>query len=115
MTVQYNWQISQIEVVKTQGELSNVAQTIHWRLDGHEDGLTSGVYGAVTLADADPANFVNFESLTHDQVVAWIESALGTTLDDYKNKIVADIEQLKNPPIATLPPPWLTITPPAPQ
>ena len=115
MTIQYNWQISQIEVVKSSGDLSNVAQTIHWRLDGVEDGCTSGVYGAVTLADPDPNNFVNYEGLTPDQVVSWIESALGPTLDDYKNKIAADIEMQKNPPTATLPPPWLTIAGPTPQ
>ena len=111
MTITYTWRITEIECAPTQGDLSNVATTIHWRLDGTDGNHYSGVYGATTLESPSTENFTAFESLTEEQVVGWVESALGSNIATYKEKIENEINALANPPVVSKSPPWVPAPP----
>lgn len=111
MATVFQWYIHNIECVKSQGDLTNIASTIHWNLSGNDEGTTASVYGATTIPEADPNNFISFDDLTEAQVISWLESALGSTLDQYKTRIQAEIDQLKAPAIINKTPPWAIVKP----
>lgn len=111
MTITYTWRISEIECAPTQGDLSNVATTVHWRLDGTDGNHYSGVYGATALESPSAENFTAFESLTEEQVLSWLESALGSNVAALKEKIENEINALANPRVISKTPPWISAAP----
>ena len=111
MTITYTWRITEIECVPTQGDLANVATNVHWRLDGTDGNNFSGVYGATALESPAEGNFTAFENLTEEQVVGWVETALGANVNAYKEKIQNEIDKLANPPVVSKAPPWISAAP----
>lgn len=102
----YDWNIAHLEVAKTQGDLSDVVVRVHYRFTGASDQLkedgtpyTATAYGAVALENADPDDFTDFESVTHDAVIAWTLAALNTTEQELKNKIDERIALDIDPPV----------------
>lgn len=117
--ITYNWTISAVDCKPLVNDLTNVVYTVHWRLRGtDDDGITSEVYGAVTVPDPNPDTFEPFETLTSEIVSGWVESILSqvpepdpnagdvqvtqSQLDNYKAIIAEKINKIKNPDIVTM-------------
>lgn len=100
----FNWTISACDVILDEGTMKNVITTIHWRYDAEKDGFTAGTYGASAVGQPTPEGFTNYDSVTKDQMIGWLESVIDVpAMNDNLN---AQIELLKNPITATLPPPF---------
>jgi hypothetical protein len=55
--------------------LTDVVSTVHWRYKGTtEDGITSEIYGIISVGQPNPSNFVDYNNLTFQQVSSWLES-----------------------------------------
>ena len=107
----YNWVISALECYPTHEGHTDVVFTVHWRRQATDGSHNADIYGsqAVTL-DAE-APFTPYADLTFDQVVGWLEAALGP--ETCAAQIVAldqQIENQINPPVVSPPLPWATPT-----
>lgn len=101
--ITYSWRFSQLKVAQSQGELSNVAHSIDYRLCRIEDSGIAYHYGTLEFAPADPENFVPFDQLTEADMIAFAEATLGAELDTIKTALG---EQIANP-IVEMPLPWV--------
>jgi len=101
----FNWTISALDCAVKDGALNNVVQTIHWRYSATDaDGNTAETYGAQSIAQPDPKNFINFELLTKTELESWLEGAMD--VDAMQASLEAQIELIKNPIKVTLNPPY---------
>jgi len=107
MANQYNWVISQLDAYPQHEGHTDVVFVIHWRRQATDGTHNADIYGsqAVTL-DAE-APFTPYADLTFDQVVGWLEDAMGA--ETLAAQIVAldqQIENQINPPVVSPPLPW---------
>ena len=64
------WKIEALDVKPTEGNLTDVVITAHWRCNGEQDGFTASVYGTCSFSQpGDP--FTPYPDLTQDQVLGW--------------------------------------------
>lgn len=110
MSINYNWTIAALDCVPHTDGLTNVVQTVHWRLDGselvNERMITGSVYATCTLP-APGDEFVAFADLTPETVLGWIW-ANGVDKDATEAAVTSQIETQKNPPIIQPQLPWVT-------
>lgn len=100
--INYKWTISALDCNVDEEGLKNVVKTIHWRYRGtDEDGTTAEVYGAESVPSPNPEEFKEFETLNQEVVEGWLESILD--VDEKKQNIQQQIEEIKNPVKVTLP------------
>jgi hypothetical protein len=98
------WNISQLDVKPSEGELADVVITAHWDCVASEDGYSARVYGTASFpAPAD--DFTAFSDLTLEQVLGWVWDN-GVDKEEVESKLAANIEAQKNPPIIQPPLPW---------
>jgi hypothetical protein len=107
VTIKYNWTIAQLDCYPEYEGHKDVVFTAHWRMDGTDGEHTAGVYGTVELNLDPEAKFTPFEKLTQEQVVGWVEDALGEEqVKQYEESVANQIETLANPPVVSPPLPW---------
>jgi hypothetical protein len=108
MTIEYTWEISQLEGPKSQDGLQDVVTTVHWRLNADDgQGHTASRYGTADMGAVDPAQFTPFADLTQQQVIVWVENALGAPeVEAIKTRLANDIAEQINPPTFSKPAPW---------
>ena len=110
MSNKYTWQIMQLDCYPEKDDKKDVVFVIHWRravTDGN--GHNADIYGSRAVTLAPDAPFTPYADLTFDQVVGWLEAALGP--ETCAAQIVAldtQIENQINPPVVTPPLPWVT-------
>jgi hypothetical protein len=107
-TTNFLWVISQLNCAVESEGLPNVINVIHWRyqatqLDGDKTWFAE-TYGASSVAQPNPQNFVPYEDVTEAEVISWLEEIL--PVDEMKAALEAKIELEINPVQVTLPLPW---------
>ena len=90
----YNWVIASLDAKIAEGDLSNVIETVHWRLQATDGEHTADVYGSVGL-EAPEGDFIPYESLTQADIEGWLEAKLDVA--SLKEGLDAQIEAIKNP------------------
>jgi hypothetical protein len=88
--------------------MSNVVYGVEFILSATDgEGHGAQVFGTVGLSEPDPENFRQFNLLTHNVVVEWVESSMGEeVLADYKANLENQIEQQREPATVVLNKPW---------
>jgi hypothetical protein len=92
----FNWDCRTVDVYPTSGDNTDVVYNVHWRLTGVSDQLDANdnpysatVIGTQTLSTEEIVDFVPFEELTHEQIVTWVQDAIGaeqvTQMEDNVN------------------------------
>jgi hypothetical protein len=90
----YNWNCKTVDAYPQDGEYTDLVYNVHWIVTGISDELDpQGVaynatsIGTQTLDVSDVTDFIPFEDLTNEQVVAWTKGAMGeeqvASIDDY--------------------------------
>jgi len=104
----YAWQFDSLDVIPTYQTVTDVVESMHWRLTA-DDGLghQAQAYGETKAGAPDLNNFIPFADLTPQVVEGWCETALGPELDEVKAWLVGQITEQVDPTIVSLPPPWL--------
>lgn len=104
----FTWEFPRFSAHPTLNGLSNVVYNVEFILSATDgEGHGAQVFGSVGVSEPDPETFKNFNSLTHDVVETWVESAMGEeTLTGYKTGLLSQIEQQKQPPVVLLNKPW---------
>jgi len=96
------WTVSTMERTLTDGDLSDVVTTLHWQLIDSEtvdEIVHSGrCYGTVGLSEPDADSFTDYDSITHEQAVEWVKSALGEdAVAQYETSVESQIALSKEP------------------
>tara|TARA_R110002167_G_scaffold199511_2_gene402767 strand:- start:203 stop:550 length:348 start_codon:yes stop_codon:yes gene_type:complete len=111
----YTWNFPQIDTAQTEGDLSDVAKSIHWRLIAthqtaiNDEGapLSVSAYGSVGAGEANADNFTAFDSLTKDWCKKKVLASLSKTEAQVQAMLDEQLQNLITPPIvAKTPSSW---------
>jgi hypothetical protein len=103
----YTWNFPQLDTAPSEGDLTDVCKTIHWRftaVSGTETNaegvpLSVSAYGTAAAGEADPDNFVAFDDLTQDWCKALVLASLDKTEAELQTMLDEQLAALVNPPI----------------
>ena len=106
-TITSHWNIVALDTIPSQNELTKIISTIHCeKLATSDDGFNARWYGTVSVAPPNPASFIPYEEITEEMLIEWVK--LSASTDGVDEKLTAEIELQRNPPIVRLPLPWIS-------
>ena len=81
----YSWNCRTVDTYPTHTDANEVTESdvvynVHWRVTGTDEAAehSATVIGTQTLSTEDLSGFTAFESVTHDDMIAWTKAAMGT-------------------------------------
>jgi hypothetical protein len=103
----YTWDYPQLDTAPSEGGLSDVVKTIHWRFTAVSDTETTdegaplsvSAYGTEAAGEADADNFTAFDSITKDWCKEKVLASLEKTEAELKAALDEQIASIANPPI----------------
>jgi len=109
------WIIERLLVKPTEGTLTNVVITADWRCNGIETigddvksrDCTGTCYGSCSFQPPS-GEFTPYPDLTQEQVLGWCYSN-GVDQAAIEANVTQQIENQINPPVVTLPLPWVPV------
>jgi hypothetical protein len=110
MAIEYKWIISSMdEYPTTSDDLTDVVFNVHYRRQATEiDGdkiWSAETYAVASVPPPSPEDFIPYDQLTFEQVCGWLEQILNVEAIDAS--LAQQIATQKNPPVVSLPLPWL--------
>ena len=101
------WGIVQLDAYPEKDGLTDVVFTVHWNLTGDDgEGHTGYAYGSVGVT-LDEGDYTPYAELTKEQVVGWVQDALGEEqVASLEAGIANQIEKQINPTVVTPPLPF---------
>jgi hypothetical protein len=105
-----SWIIERLLVKPTEGTLTDVVITADWRCNGSQESFSGTCYGSCSFAPP-TGSFTPYPDLTQDQVLGWCY-ANGVDQAAIEANVTAQIENQINPPVVSLPLPWVPPVPP---
>jgi hypothetical protein len=105
-----SWIIERLLVKPTEGSETNVVITADWRCNGTQDQYSGTCYGSCSFAPPS-GEFTKYEDLTQEQVLGWCYEN-GVDKIAIEANVTQQIEAQINPPVVTLPLPWVPVPPP---
>jgi hypothetical protein len=104
------WIIERLLVKPTEGSLTDVVITADWRCNGTDETYSGTCYGSCSFQPPS-GSFTPYEDLTQEQVLGWCY-ANGVDQAAIEANVTQQIENQINPPVVTLPLPWVPVPPP---
>ena len=104
MTI-YNWNCKTVDVYPTDGDYADVVYNVHWIVTGKDKDadVSATNIGTQVLDTSSITDFIPFEDLTNEEVVAWVKSAMGEEMvSELENNIEKEISEKKNPTSVTM-------------
>ena len=106
----YNWNCKTVDCYPEQDNEADVVYNVHWIVTGVSDQVDSqgSPYSATnigtqTLDTSQITNFIPFDQLTNDEVVAWTKGAMGDEqVASIEASIQSQIDSLITPTSVTL-------------
>ena len=103
----YQWDFPQIDTAPSEGDLTDVAKTIHWRVTAVSDSETNAdgealavsAYGTAEAVEVDADTFVAFDSLTKDWCKARVLVGLEKTEAELQEMLDEQMDAIANPPV----------------
>jgi len=107
----YTWEFVQLDTAPSEGSLSDVVKSIHWRINGVSDTRTpnnaTSIYGQATIGAANADSFTAFNSLTKNWCKAQVLANGSKTEAELKADIDAQLTELDTPTsVGKLPSSW---------
>ena len=106
----YNWNCKTVDCYPEQDNEADVVYNVHWIVTGVSDEVDSKgnpysatSIGTQTLDTSQITNFIPFDQLTNDEVVAWTKGAMGDEqVASIEASIQSQIDSLITPTSVTL-------------
>ena len=106
----YNWNCKTVDAYPQDGEYADLVYNVHWIVTGVSDelnpegvGYSATSIGTQTLDTSEVTDFIPFEDLTNEQVVAWTKGAMGEEqVASIEASIQSQIDALITPTTVTL-------------
>ena len=99
------WLIERLLVKPTEGSLTDVVITADWRCNGSQESFSGTCYGSCSFAPP-TGSFTPYPDLTQEQILGWC-FANGVDQAAIEANVTAQIENQINPPVVSLPLPWV--------
>jgi hypothetical protein len=103
--INYKWVINGLDCIPNEGQLIDVVSIVHWSRLAEQDDIQVSVYGAMNCATPSETDFTAYSDLTFKQICEWLEA--GLNVSELDASLDSQIENIINPPIITLPLPWV--------
>ncbi len=110
MDIEYTWEIGGLECKSNVGSHESYVVVAYWRCRGVDSQGRIGVaYSSVSFPVVEnKPNFIPYADITEEQAIAWTQDVLGEEqVAAIYASIDSQIEIQVNPPVVTLPLPWL--------
>jgi hypothetical protein len=96
----YTWQLTSLKR-KDSSDLKNIIVQTNWKKIGTDEDGNTGTFNGATpfeLSSVDPDNFVNYEDITEEIILSWIQTVVSGSYEEHVNeKIAEQIEAKINP------------------
>jgi hypothetical protein len=103
------WLIERLLCKPIEGSNPDVVITADWRCNGTDETYSGTCYGSCSFAPPS-GSFTPYDELTQDQVLQWCyENGVDKTA--IEANVTQQIENQINPPVVTLPLPWVPVPP----
>lgn len=112
----YTWNCRTVDAYPTHTDENDVTESqvvynVHYRVTGSDETNSATVIGTQTLETSDLSGFTAFDSVTHEDMIAWTKAALGADrVAEFESNLDAQIAELASPSSVTL-----TIVEPTPE
>lgn len=107
MSITYTWTVLQMDCYPQADGETDVVFTVHWSLTGTDGTYNGGVYSSQAVAVDPAAPFTPYADLTEEQVVGWVQAAMGAEqVAAYEANIAQQIADQIDPPVVVPPLPW---------
>jgi hypothetical protein len=106
MAINFTWTYDTLDVQLTDGSLQNVVTSVNWSCVGvdADTGASLSSSGSVGLGPPDPNNFIQYDDLSYDDVLAWVSASMDTS--GVQTQVGNDIDSIINSGIVTMLPPF---------
>lgn len=105
--ITYTWSVVQMDCYPQADGETDVVFTVHWTLTATDGTYTGSVYGSQAVTVDPAAPFTPYADLTQDQVIGWVQDAMGPEqVTAYEANVAKQIADQINPPVVTPPLPW---------
>lgn len=109
-TITSHWNIVALDTIPSLDTLTNVVSVIHCeKLATSDDGFNARWYGTVSVEAPHPASFIPYDEITEQMVIDWVSTSPAT--EGVDDSLVSQIDTQRNPPIVSLPLPWIPEAP----
>jgi len=110
MDIVFNWAIPSMDEVKEAPDgLQDVVVNVYWRRTAtcviDEKIYTSSTYGCLAVSQPTTEGFIPYEDLTFEDVCGWLDA--GLSVESLDQSLEINIQNQIDPPIISLPLPWL--------
>ena len=98
----YTWVVDDIFVNPVIAGQTNVVVNVNYHVNGTDGTHTASVHNNQNLTYTEGSPFTAYESLTQDQIINWVQSAMGSTaVSAVQSSLDALIENMATP-VATV-------------
>ena len=104
------WLIERLLCKPLEGSNPDVVITADWRCNGTDETYSGTCYGSCSFAPPS-GSFTPYEDLTEQQVLDWCYEN-GVDKNAIEANVSLQIQNQINPPVVTLPLPWVPVPPP---
>ena len=104
----YSWNCRTVDAYPTHTDEngtteSQVVYNVHWRVTGSDETNSSTVIGTQTLETSDLSGFTAFDSVTHENMIAWTQAAMGAErVTELEASLDSQLAELAAPSSVTL-------------
>jgi hypothetical protein len=107
--INYKWVINTLDCIPKEGQMIDVVSIVHWsRLAEQyigDEPIQVCIYGTMSCLSPSETDFTAYPDLTFEQICQWLEA--GLNVSELDANLDSQIENIINPPIVTLPLPWV--------
>jgi hypothetical protein len=103
----YTWLITKLQCLPTLEGKTDVVCSIGFSISATDSVNTALVTNNLMLSYDANQSFVNYDNLTSDTVLGWVQSALGADgISKIQSELDVLVSNLSNPPVITRSLPW---------
>lgn len=107
MATTYTWAVVQMDAYPQEDGETDVVFTVHWTLNGTDGTYAGSVYGSQGITPTEGATFTPYADLTEEQVIGWVQAAMGAeVVASYEANVAQQIADQADPPVVTPALPW---------
>ena len=101
--ITYNWNCKTVDVYPTDGDYTDVVYNVHWIVTGKDEDISATSIGTQVLDTSSITDFIPFDELTNEEVVAWTKATMGDEqVASIETNIASQIADLINPKSVTM-------------
>lgn len=104
----YSWDCRTVDAYPTHTDENDVTESqvvynVHWRVTGTDGTHIATSIGTQSLEVSDLSGFTAFDSVTHENMIAWTQAALGADrVTELEASLASQITELATPSSVTL-------------